>query len=164
MQRYQPALLGGLFIGVLSSLPLVGSANICCCLWVVVGGVLTAYLQQQSRPTPLEGAEAALGGLLAGVVGGIISVAAAALLLSGATTGVGIEDRLREMLDNSPQVSPEVRDTVLNLVAGQRFFLLVAVVTLPIYSVFGMLGALLGLAIFRKKNPPPATPSIDGAS
>ena len=41
MARYQPALLGGLFIGVLSSLPVVGAANYCCCLWVVVGGVLT---------------------------------------------------------------------------------------------------------------------------
>ena len=42
MTRYQPALLGGLFIGVLSALPVVNTANLCCCLWVIVGGVLTS--------------------------------------------------------------------------------------------------------------------------
>ena len=64
MSRYQPALLGGLFIGVLSSLPVVNIAN-CCCLWVIVGGGLTTYLLQQSRPDPVEPAEAALQGALA---------------------------------------------------------------------------------------------------
>ena len=34
------AALGGLFIGVLSALPIVGAANCCCCLWVVSGGAL----------------------------------------------------------------------------------------------------------------------------
>ena len=51
MKRHQPALLGGLFIGVLSSLPLVNIGNVCCCLWVVVGGLLTVYLQQQNTPS-----------------------------------------------------------------------------------------------------------------
>ena len=53
MQKHQPALLGGLFIGVLSVLPIVSAAN-CCCLWVIVGGVLVVYLQQQKKPTPVE--------------------------------------------------------------------------------------------------------------
>ncbi len=48
--RLQPALVGGLFIGVLSALPIVNTANCCCCLWVISGGVLAAYLRQQSSP------------------------------------------------------------------------------------------------------------------
>ena len=36
LMRSQPR-LGGLFIGVLSALPVVGAANCCCCLWIVVG-------------------------------------------------------------------------------------------------------------------------------
>ena len=32
--KLQPALFGGLFIGVLSALPLVSVGN-CCCLWVI---------------------------------------------------------------------------------------------------------------------------------
>ena len=59
MSRYQPALLGGLFIGVLSALPVVNIAN-CCCLWVICGGVLTVYLQQQNLPTPVATSDAAV--------------------------------------------------------------------------------------------------------
>jgi len=70
MGKHTPALLGGLFIGVLSSLPVVGA---CCCLWAVCGGMLVAYLQQQNLPDPIETADAVLGGVLAGLVGAIIA-------------------------------------------------------------------------------------------
>ena len=49
----QPALLGGVFIGVLSALPIVQLCN-CCCVWIVGGGALAAYLQQQNQPMPLS--------------------------------------------------------------------------------------------------------------
>ena len=62
MRRHQPALLGGLFIGVLSILPYV---QICCCLWVIVGGVLVAYLQQQEKPEPIQSVGTAGGKLFA---------------------------------------------------------------------------------------------------
>jgi hypothetical protein len=154
MSRYQPALLGGLFIGVLSALPVVNSANFCCCLWVVVGGVLTAYLQQQARPAPLDSTEAALGGLLAGAIGAVLYIAAMAIMLSGAM-GAGIIEQVRQGIEENPQVPAEVRDRIIDLVSGGGFLLLFAAITLPVYAVFGMLGSLLGLAIFRKKTAPP---------
>ena len=52
--RLQPALLGGVFIGVLSALPFISAANCCCCLWVVAGGVLTVYLRQQNSPMAIQ--------------------------------------------------------------------------------------------------------------
>ena len=45
----QAALLGGLFIGVLSALPIINVAN-CCCLWIVTGGLLAARLAQEADP------------------------------------------------------------------------------------------------------------------
>ena len=152
MARFQPALLGGLFIGVLSSLPVVGSANACCCLWVVVGGLLTVYLQQQNRTAPVETAEAALQGLLAGAIGAVLYVLTLSLLLSTAA-GAGMEERLHSAFDSNPQVPPEVRDMVLNLFVGRRFLILLVVVTVPMYAVFSMLGAFLGLAVFKKNAP-----------
>ena len=64
--RLQPALLGGLFIGVLSALPIINIGN-CCCLWVLGGGALAAYLMQQNHPYPITVADGALVGLMAGV-------------------------------------------------------------------------------------------------
>ena len=40
----QPALAGGLVMGVLSALPLISALNACCCLWVVSGGLVAAYV------------------------------------------------------------------------------------------------------------------------
>jgi hypothetical protein len=156
MSRYQPALLGGLFIGVLSALPVVNTANVCCCLWVIVGGGLTTYLLQQARPNPVEASEAALFGLMAGLLGGILYMAATALLLSGAM-GAQLFEQFREAIDNNPQMPAEVRDRVASMMGGSAFVLIVALVTIPTYAVFSLVGALIGLAIFKKKAPP-ATP------
>src|ERR1700724_1082699 len=72
--KLHPALLGGLFAGVLSALPFVNIAN-CCCLWVIAGGVLAAYIMQQNHPLPVTVGDGAMVGLLAGVFGGIIAFA-----------------------------------------------------------------------------------------
>jgi hypothetical protein len=158
MSRYQPALLGGVFIGVLSALPFVGSANACCCLWVVVGGVLTVYLQQQSSPADLEVSEAALGGLVAGAIGALINTAVMTLLISNGAAGASIEQSLRAALDRSPEVPIEVRDRLFALFSSRTLPVLIAAITVPTYAVFGMLGALLGRALLKKKSPPPAPP------
>jgi hypothetical protein len=149
MRRYQPALLGGLFIGVLSSLPVVNAANLCCCLWVVAGGLLTTYLEQQDRPDAVPASEAALGGLLAGVVGAVLASIVAVALFS--VSGAAIQEQIRNQLEQNPQIPAQVRDRLMMLFAGHNFPLVQAGVTLPVYAVFGMLGGLLGIAIFRKK-------------
>ena len=69
--KLQPALFGGLFIGVLSALPIINIGN-CCCLWVIGGGVLATYLMQQNHPYPIAAADGALVGLLAGLIGGVL--------------------------------------------------------------------------------------------
>ena len=96
MGKHQPALLGGLFIGVLSSLPVISIAN-CCCLWVLAGGVLVVYLQQQNTPVPVITGDAAIGGLIAGAVGGLIvcivqmlTMKAAALTAAFCTTACAV--------------------------------------------------------------------------
>ena len=153
MSRHQPALLGGLFIGILSALPFVNAANACCCLWVVAGGLLTVYLQQQNTPEPVEAADAVLGGLIAGLIGAVISSLAGWALLS--VTGNVWQEQMRQALEN-PEVPPEMRDLLGNLLAGRGVMLLAFAINIPVYAIFSMLGALLGLAIFKKKTPPAA--------
>jgi len=150
VKQHQPALLGGLAIGVLSALPVVGG---CCCLWVLGGGMLVVYLQQQAKPEPIETGEAVIGGLIAGVVGAVIMLVIKSVEMSMLGAAVGLSDRVREALDQNPQITPQMRDMIVNLVSGKGLAVL-ALIQLPCYAVFGMLGALLGLAFFRKKTPP----------
>jgi hypothetical protein len=116
MARYRPALIGGVFIGVLSALPMVSAANVCCCLWVVAGGVLAVYLQQQNMPEPIEAGDAAVSGLIAGLVGAIITVVINQLLLS--VTGPIIQEQVQRALESNPDVPPEVRDMVTRFTTG----------------------------------------------
>ena len=151
MSKHQPALLGGLFIGVLSALPGVNIAN-CCCLWVLAGGALVVYLQQQRMPEPVETADAVIGGLLAGALGAIIYTILTVIIVSAG--GAMWMDQIRGALDANPEIPAETRDMLLRLFEGRNFIVIGLVINLPLYAVFSMVGSLIGLAIFRKKTPP----------
>ena len=152
MGKHQPALLGGVFIGILSALPVGNIAN-CCCLWVICGGLLTMYLQQQRTAEPVETGDAAIGGLLAGLIGALIYSALSAVMFT--ITGPQAQEALQQVLEN-PDVPEEVRGMLTRLMSGQGLALVTLAISVPLYAVFSMLGALLGLALFRKKVPPTA--------
>jgi hypothetical protein len=150
MGKHQPALLGGVFIGVLSALPYINAAN-CCCLWVIGGGVLVVYLQQQASPTPVATGDAVIGGLIAGAIGGVIVTLANALMMQA--TGPMI---LEQMRSQGEQMPPEVMAWMERIFSGSGIGLMMIMmaVCIPIFAIFSMLGSFLGLAIFRKKIPP----------
>ena len=155
MGKHQPALLGGLFIGVLSSLPFVSA---CCCLWVILGGVLVTYLQQQAKPTPVETADVVIGGLLAGVIGAVI--ASIGFLLLQGITGPMVQESMRQAFEQNNDMPPEVRDMMMRFTDPKTLGVLMFAINIPLYAVFSMLGSLLGLAFFKKKLPPQAPPPV----
>jgi hypothetical protein len=148
----QPALLGGLFIGVLSALPIVQLCN-CCCLWIVGGGALASYLQQQSQPAPLTVTAGARVGLIAGLVGAFVW-----LLLSQALDVVlaPLQERLAdEVLRNARDIPPNVRAWLESARAdgsgGYAFGFLLLLIG---GSVASALGGAIGAAYFRNDVPP----------
>ncbi|NQW04182.1 MAG: hypothetical protein HQ485_09150 [Acidobacteria bacterium] len=149
MARYQPALLGGLFIGVLSVLPVIGWAN-CCCLWVILGGMLATYLEQQNTPTPIETSKAAVGGLIAGAIGGVIEALGSAVMFNA----LAPQDAMEQVLSTIPDMPPETLDMIQSIMTGPNLLLISLVLKVPLFAVFGMLGALLGTVFFRKKAMP----------
>lgn len=158
MARHQPALFGGLLIGVLSSLPIIKAGNICCCLWVICGGLLTVYLQQQRQPEPIETGEAVVGGLLAGVIGAVIVglFTYVSMLVLGPVIQSSF-DTIQQQFESNPDMPPAARDFALSMIrmmTGGGAAILIGLITIPVYAVFSMLGALLGTALFRKKQPP----------
>jgi hypothetical protein len=156
MGRYQPAILGGLFIGVISGLPVISIVNVCCCAGVIAGGVLVTYLLQQNTPLPVATNDAAIQGLLAGVIGGVIMSLITAAMASIA--GPVMLEQVRDQISSNSDLPPEFRDNIMRFLTGTNMALLSLLITVPLYAVFSMAGALLGLAFFRKKTPPPAAP------
>jgi hypothetical protein len=156
--KLQPALYGGVFIGVLSALPFVNFANACCCLWVIIGGAIAAYVMQQNYPLPITVADGALVGLLAGVFGGIVGP----LLSIPLDLAFGDVQRemFRSLLEGIPNLPPDAKEALDQMEspgAAERAFGLIfsLVVGVIAGAIFGMLGGVLGAALFRKDQPPP---------
>jgi hypothetical protein len=149
----QPILLGGLFIGVLSALPVISIGN-CCCLWIVGGGVLTAYLAQQSTPQPIRPGRGAFLGLMAGIAGAFIWLFAALAL---DVFIAPLQDRMiEEMLRNAQDMPPNARE-LLEMVAGRASSPTRFVVGFAFQlcgAIFAALGGVLGAMFFRRDVPP----------
>jgi uncharacterized protein YqgC (DUF456 family) len=152
----QPAIIGGLVAGVLSALPFINLLNACCCLWVVSGGVIAAYLLQERQANPIQVGDGALVGLLAGAISAFVSLLVTipvTLLLAP------MQRAVLERFINNGNLPPEMREmmssgfgTVLGIVAQFIFALFAGL-------VFSTLGGILGAVIFRKKLAAP--PVID---
>lgn len=159
-RKLPPAFWGGAFAGVLSALPVLSYANACCCLWVVTGGLLAAWLMQQNHPLPVSIGDGALAGLLAGIFAAII-----ATLLQALTAGLhrqvdlALFERIAAALDDVPPFVAEIieerrrRPALSGLELAFGFLIMVIVAPL-----FSMLGGILGAALFRRE-PPPGPPA-----
>jgi hypothetical protein len=154
--RLQPALWGGVFIGVLSALPIVSIGNCCCCLWVIVGGVLAAYLRQQNSPYQIDAAEGALVGLMAGVIGAVIGSVLAIPIQN--LTGPFQQQMMDRVISQNPDITPEMRDMMERVTARSGLWIVGLFFSLVVDAVFGILGGLLGVAVFKKNLPPPPPP------
>jgi uncharacterized protein YqgC (DUF456 family) len=155
-----PALIGGLVLGVLSALPIVAAGNLCCCLWVVSGGVVASYIFQQNHTGPMSPGDGALVGLLAGLVGAFVQTIVSipveilvapmerAMLLRFMDIARNMPPEMRDALDRySSSGAPfGVIGAILRRVIGLMFMLCIG-------AIFSTLGGLLGALIFRKESP-----------
>jgi hypothetical protein len=156
----QPALLGGVVIGVLSALPIINLAN-CCCAWILFGGGLAAYLMQQQRPAPISVGDGALVGLLAGAIGAIVWTVVAiplSAMLVGFESGM-----IDNVLSNASEMPPDVRSFLESLRGGPVHGIAAVIgffLTAGVCTVFGMIGGLFGALFFRKNELPPPPPPV----
>lgn len=154
--KTQPALLGGVTIGVLSALPVI---NCCCCAWILFGGAMAAYLMQQNHPAPIEIGDGAVVGLMSGLVG-VFTWLIASMLISTVTApfeAALVQQTLRE----SANLPPFLRDALENSRSAQGFGIGAVFgffVMLVIMTTGGMLGGIFGALLFRKNQPPVVPP------
>ena len=164
----QPALIGGLVMGVLSALPLISAGNVCCCMWVIAGGLVAAYLLQQNQAAPISPGDGALVGLLAGLIGAVVqSIVSIPLKLVVGPMEQAMAQRVIDMIGN-----PDMRDMLERASRegrGGGWFIVGQIIGFMFWAfigaVFSTIGGLIGAAIFKKKTPPgtidvtPVTPT-----
>ncbi len=148
------AALGGLFIGVLSALPILGAANCCCCLWIVSGGALASFLERQQKDRTLTPGEGAAVGAFAGVIGALVWLIMTLMLQ--AVLAPLQRELMDQFLRNPPDLPPETLEflrqwTEPGAPASYVFWFLLQ---LFVGSFMAALGGLLGAMYFKKEVPP----------
>ncbi len=156
----QPAVICGVVMGVLSALPIVAVGN-CCCLWVVGGGVVAAYVFQQNQATPIAPGDGALVGLLAGLIGAFVQ------LVVSIPINILVAPMERAMLQRVIEIAgtmpPEMRDAIdryssTDAQGGIALIIVKQVVGLMLFlvigAIFSTIGGLLGALIFKKQPLP----------
>ena len=157
--KLKPALIGGVLLGVLSVIPFVSAANICCCLWAILGGMLATYLYVKNSSTPVSAGDGAILGALAGVVGAVIYV------IIGIPIAYAMGPTMRNMMVSLiERMDPQQADLMRRQLeaSGDAIAPLIiqGLVVAVLLFLFSVIGGLLGVPIFEKRKsgtpqPPP---------
>jgi hypothetical protein len=150
----QPALAGGMFLGVLSSIPFINLGNALCCMWVMLGGGVAAVLLARQRPSGITYGDGAFTGVLSGLFG---AVAGTLVQMSFHAIFFRVFESQQQELEQTLQqlgIQGQMRDVLLRLASGEisAFTLIVTFFSnLIIYSLFAMVGGILTVAILNKR-------------
>jgi len=164
--KLQPALVGGLILGLGSSIPVLDYGNFCCCLWALVGGAVAARMLARRSPVlPVTSGDGAVAGLLSGLVGSaiglLISVPIKLLLWSRVIEGLrATSDRY-----NDPAFRTAFAEAIR---MAEQHPMLVVLLSWLMFSFVEIgvasLGGVIGVAFFEKRKgqtpPPPPQPQL----
>ncbi len=159
--KLMPALAGGAFLGVASALPYLGALNCACCSLVIGGGFLSVFIFKRRSPEAfMTSGDGALLGLLSGLVGSVVFSILNALISGAQAGGAELREQIERAIASDPNFPPQLAEFLRSLTAGGAagvgLLLLIFVIALVLFSIFGTVGGILGVAILQKK--PPQTP------
>jgi hypothetical protein len=150
---FRPALIGGIAAGVLTAVPLV---NCFCCLWVMAGAILAAYLFSRRSPAPMTPGDGAVLGILTGLAAAVTDSLAS---LPFESMNREFVQRFMDTFSQFVEEMPAGWERWLDQRAGPMspaWFLLGLLSSAVIYAAFGALGGLIGTSMFgQRKSPPP---------
>jgi hypothetical protein len=154
--KFVPALYGGIIMGVLSATPFLSFVNCLCCAGILFGGFMSVFFYKKALTAEMEAMTSsdAVGlGAFAGLFGAVASTIIGGLvfLLLGNIAGEAILQLMQSMgvLDRMPP------DAVAQIEQGMTeggFSVIGVVGNFIICPLFGLLGGLIGYAVFRQRK------------
>jgi hypothetical protein len=154
--KFLPAMYGGIIMGVLSATPFLSFVNCLCCAGILFGGFMSVYFYKKALTDEMEALTSADGmglGAFAGVFGAVVST-----ILSGLfylMFGNLVNEAIVGWLQSSgalQQMPPEARAQIEQGMIEQGFSIIGVVISFILLPLFGLLGGLIGYAVFRKRE------------
>ena len=164
--KLMPALYGGIIIGIISGIPFLSFVNCLCCAGVLFGGVMAVFFYKKDLPpdNPMfSNSDAMALGALAGVFGALIANVITGILYYtvGNVAGKAIYDMVMGFYESAgilDQMPPEAVEQMEQSMMETGLSITSIVVSFIIYPLFGLLGGLIGYAMFKPKAQPPVAP------
>ena len=158
--RVKPALFGGIITGLTIGLPGLGLLNCFCCAGVLFGGLLSVFFYTRDllpEMPAMTSSDALQLGALSGAFGALIGVILETLVL--ATLGDVFHEILSSIVGGknfADMLPPEAADAFEQMLTNEQrvsivHFFALLFIWLIIGPLFGMLGGLLGHAIWRPR-------------
>jgi hypothetical protein len=154
-----------LALGVASAVPFLNFLNCACCALVIGGGFLAAYLYLKESPPSAQApyGDAALLGILTGAIGAVVETVLI-VPMSAVQRAIGFNADIEQVRDQLSQAElpPQVEELILGLMqpgSSLSGLVILFAMYLIINSIFAMVGALIGVAVFHKKALPPPPPA-----
>jgi hypothetical protein len=156
--KFIPALYGGFIIAVISSVPMLNLVNCLCCAGVLFGGFLAVFFYKSNftPDTPPYTAEDCLAvGALAGVTGAFFSTLLSLLFVM--MFGDVAREFVLRLLENSALEIPEelldeMRRVLEETPTGAIAVFIDLVSSLILFSIFGLLGGLIGYGVWKPEK------------
>jgi hypothetical protein len=157
----QPALMGGMFLGVLSGLPIIQAGNCFFCMWVLLGGGIATIMLTRQRPSGISYGDSAFVGVLSGAVGAVVgTILQMSFRAIASGLGASEQQQLDQMLQKIGAEGP-MRDWILRSMSGEISTATVAFnffANLLAFSLFAMIGGILTIALLNKRKGARNTP------
>jgi hypothetical protein len=137
------ALIAGLAMGVLSSLPIINLLNCLLCAWLWLGGIFAVWYYRRENPGSITLGQGALIGAAAGLAGALVGT-----ILTWLIGGAG----LAQALINQREMLGEAGEMIFPVVAGGLGMIFSLLFNLIFYPLFGAIGGLIGASIFGRPS------------
>ncbi len=144
------ALVAGVGMGLLSSLPLLACVNCLFFAWVWGGGIAAVALYRRNENQPyLSITQGLVIGAAAGIVGGLVGAVASALLGQAATAFSGM---IRGLAGEGGE------GLIPNLLLSGGFSMLGGLIKIILYTILGAVGGLIATTLIWKTPTAPLPP------
>lgn len=152
----QPALTGGMFLGLMSSVPIISAGNCLCCMWVLLGGGIALVLLTKQRPINLiKYGDGAFVGVMSGLFGAVVGTIVQMSFRAIASQFFESQQQQMEDMLNKAGLEGPFRDWALRMASGEISLGTVVVTffsNLLVFALFAMIGGILAVAILNKRR------------
>jgi small-conductance mechanosensitive channel len=151
--KWNAILIGGLITGLA---PLVPFVNLACCLIPFAGAIVAVAIYSNSSPPPvLSNNDGVVLGAMSGVVGTLLYaiLVVPLVFILGGTIGRILGQTIPDIADIPASVRPLLQSLSTNFGSVVAFVVIFRILSqLGLSLVFGILGGIVGIALFRRKT------------